>query len=315
MKKIFNIIFMGTPEFALPALKALHKTRHHLSLVVTQPDHPRGRGRKVLPTPVKKTAQALGYDVIQPISVRTVDFKERIAGLQPDLIVAAAFGHILPKALLDLPRIGTINIHASLLPKYRGPSPIQWALINREKYTGVTIILVDEGLDTGDILLSEKVEIADNDTSATLHDRLSVLGADLMLKTLNNFASGSISPVHQDHDKATYTSLLKKKDGQIDWKMAANSLDAFIRGMTPWPGAFTFCGNKRLKILKAKPVSKEVDHTPGTVIAGFPDELLVAAGKGCISILEIQAASGKRLLIKDFLQGCSIPPGTVLLGR
>lgn len=312
MNKKFIIIFMGTPDFAVPALKALNKSGHDVALVVTQPDRPKGRGRKVVPPPVKEVAIRLGYDVLQPASIKTDEFADRMERFKPDLFVVVAFGHILPETLLALPRIGAINIHASLLPKYRGPAPIQWAIINGERETGVTTMFMDKGLDTGDILLSAKTEITPDDTSATLHDRLAVLGADLLVRTLNGFETKDIKPVPQDHTKATYAPLLKKKDGHIDWEKPAKTLETFIRGMTPWPGAFTFHGNKRLKIFKADPVLMDVAEAPGTVIQSFPDELRVATGKGALSIKEIQGASGKRLIIKDFLRGYKLPPGTVL---
>jgi len=303
---------MGTPDFAVPALKALHKSSHDVTLVITQPDRPKGRGRKVVSSPVKEAVKHLGYDIIQPAIFRGEAFEDHMSRLDPDIIVVVAFGQILPKNLLELPRIGAINIHASLLPKYRGPAPIQWAIINGEKETGVTTMFMDEGLDTGDILLSSKVKITPDDTSATLHDRLSVLGGDLLIKTLSALGTDDITPTPQDHTRATYSRLLKKKDGHINWQKPAESLDSFIRGMTPWPGAFTNHGEKRLKIFSAKPIYTDIHDKPGTVVKGFPDELRVATGKGALSIKEIQAESGKRLQIKAFLQGCRMPLGTVL---
>lgn len=312
MNKRFKIVFMGTPDFAVPALAALHDCRHEVKLVVTQPDRPRGRGRKLAPSPVKTAARKMGYAVVQPETIRDRAFEKHLRELAPDLFIVVAFGHILGKKLLQVPRIGAINIHASLLPKYRGPAPIQWAILKGEKKTGVTTMFMDEGMDTGDILLSTKVDIRPDDTSATLHDRLALLGGDLLIKTLSAIETGGAIPLPQDHDQATYTTLLKKEDGRIDWKKPVESLDAFIRGMSPWPGAFTFLEDKRLKIFAAVPVPLEVAEKPGTVVRGFPDELRVAAGKGVLSVLEIQGASGKRLKIKDFLKGCRIPPGTVL---
>ncbi len=303
---------MGTPDFAVPALKALYHNRHDVALVVTRPDRPMGRGRKIASPPVKEAAIRFGYDVIQPLSIKTDEFADNLARYKPDLLVVVAFGHILPKNLLELPRLGAVNIHASLLPKYRGPAPIQWAIINGEKETGVTAMFMDEGLDTGNILFSSKITIAADDTSAILHDRLSDLGAELLIKTLKALEAKKMNPLPQNHDRATFAPLLKKKDGHIDWKMPAQTLAAFIRGMTPWPGAFTFHGNKRLKIFAAKPILTDVAETSGTVLKGFPDELRVATGQGILSILEIQGASGKRLLIKNFLQGYKLPPGTVL---
>jgi len=211
-----------------------------------------------------------------------------------------------------MPKIATINIHASLLPKYRGPAPIQWAIINGEIETGVTAMLMDEGLDTGDILLSSKIKIFSDDNSDTLHDRLAYLSADLLIQTIECIETGDINSIPQDHTQATYAPLLKKNDGRINWEMPAETLEAFIRGMTPWPGAFTFHGNKRLKILKARPIIIDTVETPGTVIKRFPDELCVATGKGVLSMIKIQGESGKRLLIKDFLRGYKIPPGTIL---
>jgi len=312
MKKKAGIIFMGTPQFAVPALKALHKNDQGIALVVTQPDRPKGRGHKLTPSPVKETAMNLGYSVIQPSSARTAEFSNCIEKHAPDFIVVVAFGHIIPKNILNIPEIATINIHASLLPKYRGPAPIQWAIINEEKETGVTTMLMDEGLDTGDILLSSELEIAPDDTSDTLHDRLADLGADLLIKTLNAFETGDVNPNSQDHSQATYAPMLKKDDGRINWERTAKALEAFIRGMTPWPGAFTFHEKKRLKIFRAKTIVMDTEASPGSVIKGFPDELWISTGKGVLSIMELQGESGKRLLIKDFLRGYKLPPGTHL---
>jgi methionyl-tRNA formyltransferase len=312
MKKKAKIIFMGTPEFAAPALKALYKSNQNVALVVTQPDRPKGRGRKVIPPPVKEVAINLRYEVDQPASIRTVEFANRIANHKPDIIVVVAFGHIIPKNILAIPKIATINIHASLLPKYRGPAPIQWAIINGEIETGVTTMLMDEGLDTGDILLSSKIKIFSDDTSGTLHDRLANLSADVLIRTIERIETGDITPISQDHTQATYAPLLKKNDGRMNWEMSAQTLEAFVRGMTPWPGAFTFHGKKRLKIFKAMPIIIDTVEPPGTVIKRFPDELYVATGKGALSVIEIQGESGKRLLIKEFLQGYKIPPGTIL---
>ncbi|MDM8549780.1 methionyl-tRNA formyltransferase [Desulfobacterales bacterium HSG2] len=313
MNEKYRIVFMGTPDFSVPALNILHENAYDVALVVTQPNRPKGRGRKLHPPPVKKAALNLGYDVIQPESVRTDEFADRVTACKPDLFVVVAFGHILPQRILEIPRLGAVNIHASLLPKYRGSAPIQWVIINGEKETGVTTMFMDKGMDTGDILLSEKIEIAPDDTSATLHDRLAIVGAELLVKTLKRFEADDIQPVPQDHAQATYAPILNKKDGRIDWKKSAEALEAFIRGVTPWPGAFTFHEDKRLKIFKAVPVLTDTDEPPGTVIRSFPDELRVATGKGVLSILEIQGASGKRLLIKDFLRGYKMPPGTILV--
>jgi len=307
-----DLIFMGTPDFAVPSLKAIFENGYSVSMVVTQPDRPKGRGRKIVPPPVKMAALSFGYDVIQPVSIKSKDFFNTVARLKPDIIIVVAYGHILPKDILAIPETGVVNLHASLLPKYRGAAPIQWAIINGEKETGVTTMLMDEGMDTGNILLSAKEKITKVDTAATMHDRLSVLGADLLIKTLKGFENKDIVPVAQDNSNATYAPLLKKSDGRIVWKKDAEHIASFIRGVTPWPGAFTFLHNKRIKIYSALPLLTDVSETPGTVIKGFPDELRIATGKGALSIIEIQGASGKRLLIKDFLMGNQIPPGTFL---
>jgi len=312
MKKKFKLVFMGTPNFALPTLTCLHETEHTISLVVTQPDRPKGRGRKITAPPVKRVASDLGYDIIQPASIGTDEFAQKLGKLMPDFLIVVAYGHIIPEHILTVPRFGAINLHASLLPKFRGAAPIQWAIINREKETGVTTMFIDGGLDTGDILLSDKLEINPDDTSITLHDRLAVMGANLMIKTLSALGLGSVTPRPQRHAIATYAPLLKSEDGRINWKMSADDLEAFIRGVTPWPGAFTFCGKKRLKIFKARQAFLKSEKIPGTVIKGFSDELRVATGKGAMSVLEIQGASGKRLSIKNFMQGNKIDPGTVL---
>jgi methionyl-tRNA formyltransferase len=311
VQPFFKVVFMGTPQFAVPTLNALHESRHEIAAVVTQPDRPKGRGRKVAPPPVKERALALGYSVHQPESVKSKKVYQTLSDLDPDVFVVVAFGQIIPKRLLLLPKRCAVNLHASLLPKYRGPAPIQWAIINGDKETGVTSMCMDEGTDTGDIFLSEKVGIAATDTSATLHDKLSRAGARLMIETLDGLANGSIRSTPQDSSRASYAPLLSKKNGHIDWKRPAIELANLIRGLTPWPGAFTFCGDMRLKILKADPMDIETDQPPGTVLSAFPGELRIATGKGALLIQEIQGTSGKCLETKDFLCGCSIEPGSV----
>ena len=312
MKKTYTIIFMGTPDFAVPSLTALHENGQNVALVVTQPDRPSGRGRKVYPPPVKTAARGLELNVIQPGSIKTPEFEAKVSGISPDFIIVTAFGNLLPGNILEIPKIGTINVHASLLPYYRGPAPINWAIINGEKQTGITTMLMDEGMDTGDILLTAEELITTADTAATLHDRLAVLGADLLVKTLAAYADDTIKPSPQNHNQATYAPMLKKQDGQINWQQPAETIEPFIRGMTPWPGAFTFHGKNRLKIFKAIPVEKSIEVPAGTVLSSFPDELEIATGKDALAILEIQGPSGKRLQIKDFLRGYKIEPGARL---
>ena len=311
MGKPLKIAFMGSPDFAVPSLTALAQSRHEVVSVITQPDRPKGRGCRLCCTEVKSCALDLDIDTFQPLSVKTDQSIEHIRSLEVDVIVVVAYGQILTPALLEAPRLGAVNVHASLLPKYRGPAPIQWAIINREKETGVTTMLMDRGCDTGDILLTSRTPIAPDDTAQSLHDRLAEMGAQLLIRTLDGLAGEGLVPQPQDHAKATYAPLLSKDDGKIDWKKPAPDIEAFIRGMTPWPGAFTLFGDKRLKIFKAEALAKVAPEPPGTVMVGFADELLVATGNGVLSILELQVASAKRLPIKDYLMGCQMRPGTI----
>lgn len=312
MKQKMRVVLMGTPDFAVPALSRLHQSDHELLLVVTQPDRPKGRGRKLTPPPVKIAAEKMGYEIFQPESILDKKLEEKLSNLRPDLVAVVAFGFILTRSLLKIPRFGAVNIHGSLLPKYRGPAPIQWAIINGEDTTGVTAIQMDEKMDTGDILLAEETEIGPDETSATLHDRLSELGGDLLVRVMDQLAVGSATSMPQDHTQATYCALLKKKDGQINWSLPAKRIEAFIRGVTPWPGAYTFYGDKRLKIFKAKVESIKAKESPGTVIRSFFGDMRVATGEGVLSLKEVQSGSGKRLLIKEFVLGNQIPVGTVL---
>ena len=312
MNKTFKIIFMGTPQFSVPALIALHENNYNVCMVVTAPDRPKGRGRKVAPPAVKVTALDLGYRVLQPASIKTAAFCNEVAQHKPDFVIVIAFGYIVPENVLALPRRGTINVHASLLPKYRGPAPIQWAIINGEKETGVCTQLMKKEIDTGDILLSAREPIRSDETAGDLHDRLSDKSAVVLIDTLRGLAENTIQPMPQDHSLATYAPMLSKDDGLINWNNSAESLANFIRGVNPWPGAYTFLGDKRLKIFKSRPLASEVTEFPGTVLKGFADELRVATAKGALCVEEIQGDSGKRLLTKNFLRGHKIPPGSVL---
>lgn len=307
-----RVVFMGTPDFAVPALRCLHQSRHEVVLVVTQPDRPKGRGRKLTPPPVKTAATKMRYDAIQPESISETPFADQISQVRPDLIAVVAFGFILKPRVLEIPRFGAVNIHASLLPKYRGPAPIQWAIINNESETGVTAIQMDEKMDTGDILLSDRIDIGPDDTAATLHDRLSELGGDLLIRVVDQIANRTVVSIPQDHSKATYCRLLKKPDGRIDWNLPAEQIEAFIRGMNPWPGAYTFFEDRRLKVFKAEVTSLRTEVAPGSVIRSFSGEVRVATGDGVLSILEIQAGSGKRLCTQEFVLGNPFPVGTVL---
>ncbi|MGB5983942.1 MAG: methionyl-tRNA formyltransferase, partial [Desulfobacterales bacterium] len=300
-----------TPDFAVPPLMTLTQTHHQVLLAVTQPDRPKGRGCKICCTQVKEAAQLQDVPIAQPARVKDPAFVAQVRALAPDLIVVAAFGQILPTQLLEIPPLGAINIHASLLPKYRGAAPIQHAILNRESVTGITIMQMDAGMDTGAILTARELVIAPNDTAGSLHDRLSILGADLLMEALEGLAAGTSTPVPQDHTQASYAPMLKKKDGKIDWRRSAIDLEAFVRGMNPWPGAFTLFGDKRLLIYEAQAVAGRYQAPPGTVVQGFDDELRIAAGEGALAIEELQQASGRRMSIADYLRGCCISPGTI----
>jgi methionyl-tRNA formyltransferase len=308
-----SIVFMGTPDFAVPALQALHAAQCHIALVVTQPDRPKGRGRVLAAPPVKVAAERIGAPVVQPERMRDPRIIARLREIAPDFLVVIAFGHILSQTVLQIPKYGAVNLHASLLPKYRGPAPIQWALIRGEKQTGVTTILMDSGVDTGDMLLRAETDIGPEETSEQLHHRLAHMGGPLLVRTVTQLWQGTLNPTAQNHAEATYAPMLRKADGRIQWTRPATRIDAFIRAMTPWPGAFCYRGDERLKILKARPIDADRGTAPpGTVVAGFPDELRIATAKGCLCIEEIQGVSGKRMRIQDFLRGRPMPPGTLL---
>jgi methionyl-tRNA formyltransferase len=311
VNKTPTIVYMGSPDFAVPTLHALHASPFDLLQVVTQPDRPRGRGRRQTSTPVKAAASAYGYEIAQPENVRSAEFIDALTSLSPDYLVVVAFGQILPATVLQVPRYGAINVHASLLPKYRGPAPIQWAILRGETITGVTTLLMDTGVDTGDLLLSAETAIASGDTAASLHDRLSSMGARLLIETIQGMRAGTLFPRAQNHKEATYAPLLRKEFGRIQWMNSATAIEAQIRAMTPWPGAYCMRHNKPYKIHRAIALPQPHPSAPGTVVAGFPDELRIATGEGQLSILEIQGASGKRLPIHQFLHGNPIPPGEV----
>ena len=308
----YRIVFMGTPEFAVPALQALHESEYPVVAVVTNPDRPRGRGRKMVSSPVKQAANRWGYDVLQPRSGKDPWLRERLETLRPDLLVVVAYGQILPSSVLKIPRVGAINIHASLLPKYRGPAPIQWAIINGDRQAGVTTMWMAEGMDTGDILLQDQVTIDPQETSGSLHRKLAEKGAKLVIETLHRLASGDLSATPQDESQVTYAPILKKEDGHIDWSRPAEAIEHLVRGINPWPGAFTFLFGKRLKVFSAEARKRQVPERPGTVLEGFPGDLEVSAGEGVLLLKEVQFESGKRLSADAFVRGCPVPPGTTL---
>ena len=302
---MIRIIFMGTPDFSVPALEALASQPNiEIPLVVTQPDRPKGRGKKLAPSPVKARALELGLDVFQPEKLNGPENAARLKELAPDFFVVVAFGQILSQEILDIPKRYPINIHASLLPRYRGAAPIQAAVMNMDKETGVTTMVMARGMDTGDMLLKAQTPIDPDETAQDLHDRLAAMGADLIVETLRQIEQGGLSPEPQDEAKATYVSMLKKTDGGIDWSRSADQIRAHVNAMTPWPGAFSDLDGKRLKIFRARPEqTPSRDHAPGQIISCGDEGIRVAAADRTLLITELMGNSGKRMAAGAFLRG------------
>lgn len=313
----YKLVFMGTPDFAVPSLRALAEDgRYDIVGVVCQPDRPAGRGRKLTACPVKQLALERGLPVYQFERIRRPEGVEQLRALAPDAVVTAAFGQILTQELLDIPVHGTINVHASLLPGYRGPAPINWCIVNGETETGVTIMRTDIGIDTGDILSSVRTDIGEAETAGELTGRLAELGAKLLVETLPRYLSGELRPVPQDPEKASYQPMLDKAMGAIDWTLPARAVACRVRGFDPWPGAYTDMPEGRLKVCRARPVACEAEARPGEVIAsGAKEGLIVRCGEDALEILELQAPGGKRMAAKAYLAGKRIEVGTVLGSR
>lgn len=310
-----RIVFMGTPDFSVSALTELVKAGHEVAAVVTQPDKPKGRGKSVLMTPVKEKALELGIPVYQPARVRAPEFVDILKEINPEAIVVVAFGQILPKSILDLPKYGCINIHASLLPKYRGAAPIQWVIIDGEKETGITTMYMNEGLDTGDMLERVIVPITPEETGGSLHDKLSEAGGKLIISTLDKLEKGEIQGTPQTEEGTCYAKMLKKSLGDIDWTMEAVQIERLIRGLNPWPSAYTSLDGKTMKIWSADVSDQEYGVCPGTVAEVTKDSLIIQTGKGSLSVKEMQLEGKKRMDITAFLRGYSVPKGTVLERR
>ncbi len=299
-----RLVFCGTPQFAVPSLRRLVEAGFDVTLVVTQPDRPQGRGLALAAPPVKQTAQELRLSVIQPERIKTnQDFQERLQQLTPAAIIVVGYGRLIPTWMLNLPPLGNINVHASLLPKYRGAAPIQWAIAQGETITGVTIMLLNEGLDTGDILLQEQMRILPEDNAITLAPRLADLGADLLVKTLRGLESGSVRPLPQDHSRATLAPILKKDDGQIDFTRSAVEIHNRLRGFQPWPGASTQFRGKSLKLIAARPFTDQLTLAPGE-LRRQGEQLLVGCGKGTLlEILRVQPEGKKAISAREFVSG------------
>ncbi|RYL95385.1 methionyl-tRNA formyltransferase [Sporolactobacillus sp. THM7-4] len=313
-----KVIFMGTPDFAVPILQRLVDDRTiDVAAVVTQPDRPKGRKHQLTPSPVKVLAEKYRLPVLQPEKVRDPQAVRNILSCRPDLLITAAYGQILPQSLLDGPRLGCVNVHASLLPMYRGAAPIQQAIIDGRKETGVTIMYMVKKLDAGDILSQVRVPIQDSDTFGTLHDKLSEAGGDLLMQTLPRIVSGDITPKTQNDNEATFAPSIKREDEAIDWSKPASEVRNLIRGLNPFPGAYTTLNGKVFKIFGAELVNTSSEKAvPGAVLKADPDGFLVAAGSGTVlSITECQPSGKKRMRAADFLRGTILDPGTVLGAR
>ena len=297
-----RVVFFGTPDFAVPCLEALLATTHSVVGVVTQPDKPKGRGQDLVAPPVKDAAIAAGIPVLQPASVRKPPFAPELAALAPDIAVVVAYGKILPAELLAVPKRGCINVHGSLLPRWRGAAPIQWAVIAGDETSGVCTMQMDEGMDTGDLLLTREVALAPDETAGSLFERLAPLGAELLVETLARLDAGTVTPRKQDAATATHARMLEKADGRVDWTKAARDVDCHVRGMSPWPGAFTTGAGKVLKVHRVGVTSLDGAGDAGAVIAS-KERIEVVCGRGRVALLEVQAEGGKRMSAFDFWRG------------
>ena len=306
---------MGTPEFAVPSLEALIGAGYEVVAAVTQPDRPVGRKKTLTPPPVKVCAQAHGVPVLQFERIRRKEGREALTALQPDLFVTAAFGQILSRAVLDIPRLGTINVHASLLPQYRGSAPINWCILSGENKAGVTTMMTNEGIDTGDMLLRDEVEIGENETAEELTERLSRLGAQTLLRTLRALEDGTLVRTPQVEAEASYQPMLTREMGEMDWSRSAQQLHDQVRGLYPWPGAYTTMDGGVLKVWISRVSDMQTDAEPGTVVkADAKEGLFVACGTGVLQIVEMQAPGSKRMNARDYLRGKPMQTGAVLGG-
>lgn len=307
-----RIVFMGTPDFSVPALNALVAAGHQVVGAVTQPDKPKGRGKEVHMSPVKERALELGITVYQPKRAKDEAFIRELRALKPDVMVVVAFGQLLPKSILDIPAYGCVNIHASLLPKYRGASPIQYAIINGETESGITTQMMAEILDTGDMLDQERIAITKEETGGSLHDKLSVLGGRLIVKTLEKLKEGTAVRTSQNEEEANYVGLIRKSMGDIDWNLSAVSIERLIRGLNPWPSAYTSLDGKTVKLWGAEALNENFDGRPGQIVRAIKDSLYIKTGDGTLAVKELQLPGKKRMETDAFLRGYPIKEGTML---
>lgn len=307
-----KVVFMGTPDFSVGALEALVKAGHEVTAVVTQPDRQKGRSLEMSFSPVKECALRYELPVFQPEKIKTAEAVEVLRGYEADIFVVAAFGQILSKEILEMPKYGCINIHASLLPKYRGAAPIQWAILNGDAVTGVTIMQMNEGLDTGDILTTKEVEISAEETGESLFDKLAIAGAELLIETLPEIEKGTLTPIKQEEEKASHVRMLTKEMGKIDWEKEAIVLERLVRGMNSWPSAYCRLRNKNMKVWRAAVLEEDTDARPGEIVNVSKDALYIQTGKGQLVLQEVQLESKKRMPVKDFLIGYQLEAGEIL---
>ncbi len=311
--KDLRTVFMGTPEFALATFNGLIESGLNLVGVYTQPDRPKGRGKKLAAPPVKELALQYDIPVFQPRRLRDEETVAELATLRPDLIVVVAYGQILPQAVLDIPKYGCINVHASLLPRHRGAAPINQVIIDGDKVAGVTTMMMDIGLDTGDMLVKRSIDISPNETAGQLHDRLAILGSEAMAETLARLCAGTLTREKQDDSLTTYAGMMKKEDGLIDWNQPATTIHNLVRGLDPWPSAYTTLAGQTLKIGVTVPIKgKEDGQQPGTILQADDNGVIVACGSGTLRINQLQLPGKKRLAAADFLRGAALEVGTVL---
>ncbi|PXV89503.1 methionyl-tRNA formyltransferase [Lachnotalea glycerini] len=307
-----RIIFMGTPQFSVGTLESLIAAGHEVAAVVTQPDKPKGRGKEIQFSQVKEAALRHKIPIYQPVKVREPEFIEILKNINPDVIVVVAFGQILSKTILEMPRYGCINVHASLLPKFRGAAPIQWAVIEGEKESGVTTMRMDAGIDTGDMLLKTVVPITEQETGGSLHDKLMMAGAKLCVETLKRLEENTVVFEKQDDSLSNYAKMLDKSLGNIDWNNSAVNIERLIRGLNPWPSAYSKLNHKTLKIWKATVIAEEADGVAGEIVAVANDSINVKTGDGLLAITELQLEGKKRMPAKDFLRGVQLEIGIKL---
>lgn len=307
-----KVVFMGTPDIAVPCLQKLIDEGHEVAAVVTQPDKPKGRGKKLAMPPVKELAVKYDIPVLQPVRARDEEFVKSIKEINPDLIVVIAFGQILGKELLEIPKYGCINVHVSLLPKYRGAAPINWVIINGEKKTGITTMYMDEGLDTGDIILSKEFDLDRYITAGELHDRMMVEGAEILKDTIDLIEKGEAKRTPQNHDEFSYAPIMDRNLGNIDFTKSAEEIHNLVRGVNPWPGAYTFYNDVKMKLWKTDVLNEKSSKEPGTVLSVDKNGIKISTGDGVLLVEEIQMPNKKRMPVSEYIKGNSIDTGAIL---